>query len=114
MNPEGGEKNMAKELELFEPDERGKRKRELLDSVNDRLRVNNTDEDEITIQELARQMHIDSRDLYNWAEIDEEFKKGLEDYKDTQDSGLFQKINNRADALAVLTLLKAMKNKHKK
>ena len=99
-------------IDLYDQEGANKRKRELLDSVNDRLRVNNTDDDEITIQGLARQMHIDSRDLYRWAETDEEFKKGLQDYKDIQDSGLFQKINNRADALAVLTLLKAMKNKH--
>ena len=104
---------MAKELELFEPEGRGKRKRELLDSVNDRLRVNNTDEDEITIQDLARKMHIDTRDLYNWADEDSEFKRGLAEYKDNQDNGAFREIGNRADVLAVMTLLEEMKKKYK-
>ena len=104
---------MAKELELFEPDEGGKRKRELLDSVNDRLRVNNTDEDEITIQDLARKMGINTKDLYRWADTDPEFIQGLAEYKEAQDDGSFKKINNRADALAVITLLEAMKNKHR-
>ena len=111
--PKGGEKNMAKELELFEPDERRNRKRELLDSVNDRLRVNNTDEDVITIQDLARKMHIDTRDLYKWADEDGDFRQGLAEYKDNQDNGAFKEIGNRADVLAVMTLLEEMKKKHK-
>ena len=100
-------------IELYDPEEGNKRKRELLDSVNDRLRVNNTDDDEITIQDLARKLHIDTRDLYQWADTDPEFKQGLQEYKDNQDDGAFKQINNRADALAVMTLLEQMKKKHK-
>jgi hypothetical protein len=106
---------MSKEtdLVLFEPEDPNKRKRELLDSVNDRLRVNNTDDEELTIQDLARKLQIDTRDLYQWADTDPEFKKGLQDYKDNQDDGAFKQINNRADALAVMTLLEQMQKKHK-
>jgi len=103
--------NKETDLVLFDPE--GKRKRELLESVNDRLRVNNTDEDEITVQDLARKLHIDTRDLYQWADTDPEFKQGLQEYKDNQDDGAFKQINNRADALAVMTLLEQMKKKHK-
>jgi hypothetical protein len=100
-------------IELYDPEEGNKRKRELLDSVNDRLRVNNTDDDEITIQDLARKLRIDTRDLYQWADTDPEFKEGLQNYKDNQDDGAFEQINNRADALVVLTLLQQMKKKHR-
>lgn len=100
-------------IELYDPEEGNKRKRELLDTVNDRLRVNNTDNDELTIQDLARKLHIDTRDLYQWADTDTEFIQGLQDYKDNQDDGAFKQINNRADALAVMTLLEQMKKKHK-
>jgi hypothetical protein len=107
---------MSKEtdLALFGDDDKAKRKRELLDTVNDRLRVNNSEENELTIQDLARKLKIDTRDLYKWASDDPDFIAGLSEYKDNQDSGSFKEIGNRADALVVMTLLEEMKHKYGK
>jgi hypothetical protein len=108
---------MSKEtdLALFGDDER-KPKRHILDTVNDRLRVNNTEEDELTIQGIAGKLGIDTRELYKWAESDLDFKEGLERYKTLQDVDLFKDDNlgNRADGMIIALLLLETKKRHEK
>jgi hypothetical protein len=91
-------------------------KRNLVDTVNDRLRVNNTEEDQLTLQDLAQKLKIDTKDLYQWAEGDQELKDGLEWYKSMQDTDMFSDENfgNRADAMVLAMLLLETKKRHGK
>jgi hypothetical protein len=89
-------------------------KRSLVDTVNDRLRVNNTEESQWSLDDIAGAMDISPLDLRTWLEKDGQLKNGLEQFKDAQDEGVFKKFGNRADVLNVALLLNEIRSKHKK
>jgi aryl-alcohol dehydrogenase-like predicted oxidoreductase len=108
---------MGKEtdLALFGDDEK-QPKRHILDTVNDRLRVNNSEEDEATVQGIAKKLNMDTRDLYQWADDDPILKEQLEQFKTAMDTGLYSEhgLGNRADSHDLAEILLRAKKRHGK
>ena len=107
---------MSKETPLLTDGGEEKPKRHILDTINDRLRVNNTEEEETTIQGLAKKLNLDTRDLYQWADDDTILQSHLEQFENASDSGMYsnQTLGNRANIHDLAETLLRAKKRHGK
>jgi hypothetical protein len=90
-------------------------KRSLVDTVNDRLRVNNTEENEATVQSVAKRINLDTKFLYQWADDDPILREQLEGFKNAVDVGLYDErtgLGNRADSHDLAEILLRAKKRH--
>ena len=106
---------MPEVITIFPEEPEEPDKRPIADRVNEILKQNiGPDDSEITLSDIAESLHVKPEILTLWLENDDEFKKGLEKFIETDKSGIFrdEEFGNRADAMVIGMLIMEMKGKH--
>jgi hypothetical protein len=93
-----------------------KPKKSLVERINESLESTRREgQEEITLQDIAIRLEIDSATLNRWITFDNEFKKELEKYNELDKAILYdEELGNRADVMLIALLLLEMKKKHEK
>lgn len=91
-----------------------KPKKSLAERVNEVLKKNmGPDDEEVRLEDIAKEMGVGVERLDLWLENNDEFKKNLERFIEVDESGIFKdaEFGNRADAMCLAMLFMEMKNK---